>query len=87
MANHTSALKRHRQSQAARLRNRAEKTRVRNAVKAVRSAIDSKDKKTAAEALKSATSLLDKAASGNVVHWKNAARRISRLAKTVETLS
>jgi small subunit ribosomal protein S20 len=86
LANHTSALKRHRQSQKARLRNRAEKTKVRNAVKAVRAAVESKDKQNAAEALKSAMSLLDKAASGKVVHWKNAARRISRLAKTVAAL-
>ena len=39
MANHKSAIKRHRQSLLARARNRAVKTRVRNVIKAVRAAL------------------------------------------------
>lgn len=79
MANHKSALKRHRQSLKARERNRIMKTRVKNAVKAVRAAIESQDNDAVAAALKNATSILDKAASKKVVHWRTAARKISRL--------
>jgi len=79
LANHKSALKRHRQSLKARERNRIMKTRVKNAVKAVRAAIESQDNDAVAVALKNATSILDKAASKKVVHWRTAARKISRL--------
>ncbi|NLY41666.1 MAG: 30S ribosomal protein S20 [Desulfovibrionales bacterium] len=80
MANHKSALKRHRQSLKNRDRNRMMKTRVKNAVKAVRMAIEANDPEAIATALHAATSVLDKAASKHVVHKRNAARRISRLA-------
>jgi small subunit ribosomal protein S20 len=79
VANHKSAIKRHRQSLKARARNRAMKTRVKNVIKDVRSAIDQKDEEKARAALQEATSVLDKAASKRVIHHRNAARRISRL--------
>lgn len=79
MANHKSALKRHRQSLKARERNRMMKTRVKNAMKAVRAAIESQDTDATAAALKTATSILDKAASKKIIHWRTAARKISRL--------
>ncbi|GAB6111985.1 30S ribosomal protein S20 [Desulfomicrobium salsuginis] len=79
MANHKSALKRHRQSLKARERNRMMKTRVKNAMKAVRTAIESQDQDAVTTALKAATTVLDKAASKKVVHWRTAARKISRL--------
>ncbi len=79
MANHKSALKRHRQSLKARERNRIMKTRVKNAVKAVRTAIESQDNDAVAAALKTASSILDKAASKKVMHKRTAARKISRL--------
>ena len=47
MANHKSAIKRHRQSLLARARNRAVKTRVRNVIKAVRAALVGGDVATA----------------------------------------
>lgn len=79
MANHKSALKRHRQSLKARERNRMMKTRVKNAMKAVRTAIESQDQDAVTAALKTASSILDKAASKKIVHWRTAARKISRL--------
>lgn len=79
MANHKSALKRHRQSLKARERNRMMKTRVKNAMKAVHTAIESQDQDAVTTALKAATTVLDKAASKKVVHWRTAARKISRL--------
>ncbi len=68
MANHKSALKRHRQSLKRRARNRISKTRIKNTVKAVREAVEAKDAAKAQEALKEAMSLLDKAARKKVIH-------------------
>ena len=83
MANHKSAIKRHRQSLLARARNRAVKTRVRNVIKAVRVALTAGDSAAAATALRAATKILDKAATQKVIHWKTAARNISRLSTAV----
>ena len=79
MANHKSALKRHRQSLVARARNRSAKTQVKNVIKAVRAAIDQKDAAAAKAALQAATAVLDSAASKKILHWKTAARKVSRL--------
>ncbi|GFK95800.1 30S ribosomal protein S20 [Fundidesulfovibrio magnetotacticus] len=87
MANHKSALKRHRQSLIARARNRAMKTRVKNAIKAVREAVESKDTAAAQDALRAATAVLDGAASKQIIHWKTAARKVSRLNLAVNKLA
>lgn len=63
------------------------KSRVKKAIKNVRLAIEARDKERAQTALRNATSLLDKAASKGVIHWKNAARRISRLSSQVNKLN
>ena len=83
MANHKSAIKRHKQSVKRAARNRAARTRAKNAVKAVRVAVLEKDAEKAASAFVAATSVLDKTASKGAIHWKNAARKISRLARAV----
>jgi small subunit ribosomal protein S20 len=59
------------------------KTRIKNVVKAVRFAVEQKDADSAATALQNATSVLDKAASKKVIHWRAASRRISRLNQAV----
>ncbi|GFM35556.1 30S ribosomal protein S20 [Desulfovibrio psychrotolerans] len=87
MANHKSAIKRHRQSLKRATRNRAMKTRVRNTVKAVRTAILQKDKDQAQVLLGTANSVLDKAAGKGVIHWRMAARSISRLSKAVAEIA
>ena len=87
MANHKSALKRHRQSLKANARNKAVKTRVKNVMKAVRQAVADGDVQKAGEALAAATKVLDKAAGKKVLHWRNAGRRISRLAAAVNKIS
>ena len=76
MANHKSAIKRHKQSVKRAARNRTVKTRIKNVVKSVRAAIKADDQAAA-------TSSLDKAATKGVIHWKKAARKISRLAKAL----
>ncbi|SBV93386.1 30S ribosomal protein S20 [uncultured delta proteobacterium] len=85
MANHKSAIKRHKQSLKRAARNRAARTRIKNVVKAVRLAVLNQDRETAATALVTANSVLDKYA-GSAVHWKNASRKMSRLAKAVNAM-
>ena len=87
MANHKSAIKRHKQSLKRAVRNRAVRSRVKNAIKDVRSAVQANSPELAAKALQTATSVIDSAASKGVVHWKNASRKISRLARSVGALS
>lgn len=87
MANHKSAVKRHKQSLVRAARNRSARTRAKNLVKEVRTALQSTNKDMAAIALVNATSGLDKAASKGAMHWKKAARKISRLARAVNALS
>ena len=79
MANHKSALKRAKQNELRRLRNKAVKTRVRSAVKTVRTA----GADGAEGELKRAQSVIDRAAKKGVIHKRTAARKISRLHKTV----
>ncbi len=83
VANHKSALKRHKQSLQQAGRNRAARTRVKNAIKLVRVAIQNNEKGQADEALTKATSVLAKAAGKGAMHWKKAARKVSRLARAV----
>ncbi len=84
MANHKSAIKRHKQSVKQAARNRAMRTRTKNVVKAVRVAIAaSSTPEEIAAKLRDATSVLDKAASKGTLHKKTAARKISRLAKAI----
>ena len=74
MASHASALKAHRQSLKNREHNRQFRSRLRTALKNVRSAIDSNDKAAARAALRQVVSLIDKLASKGIIH-RNAARR------------
>ncbi len=87
MANHKSALKRHRQSLKRNERNRAARTRVKNLIKSVKTAVASEDKEAAKLALAKATSTLDSVAGKGVFHWKKAARKVSRLTKAVNQIA
>ncbi len=87
MANTKQALKRHRQSLKARARNRVVKSHVKNAVKAVRSAVQSNDLEQARQALQRANSVLDRAAGKGVIHKNNANRRVARLSKAVNKIA
>lgn len=87
MANHKSALKRVRQSAMRRDRNRIVKTRVKNAVKQVRNAVSENLAEGIDGQLNQAKSVIAKAAKKGVIHRKTAARKISRLARLVNTLS
>jgi len=82
LANHKSAIKRARQSEDRRLRNRMTKTQVKNIVKSVRLAVDEKSPEAAAT-LKHAQSMIDKATKKGTLHKRTAARKISRLSNLV----
>ncbi|HTX91670.1 MAG TPA: 30S ribosomal protein S20 [Anaerolineales bacterium] len=80
MANIKSQIKRNRQNDKRRLRNRVYRGTARIAVKSARTNIDAGAPESQAE-LKKAISALDKAAEKGVIHKNNAARRKSRLMK------
>ena len=80
MANIKSQIKRNRQNDKRRLRNRVYRGTARIAVKNARNAFDSSAPESNT-ALISAISALDKAAEQGVIHRNNAARRKSRLMK------
>ncbi len=83
MANHKSAIKRARQNEIRRLRNRTVKTRIKNIVKDVNTAASAEDQQAAIAKLPMAQSMIAKAAKQGVLHRKTAARKISRLNKRV----
>jgi len=86
VANIKSQIKRNRTNEKARLRNQAVKSALKTEVRKVRAAIADGDKDAAAEALKSASRRLDKAASKGVIHKNQAANRKSALAQQVNAL-
>lgn len=79
MANHKSAIKRHRQSLKRRDRNREVKNELKAIVKKVRTAAGSGDKAGAQKFVVEAEKQLAKAAGKSIIHKANAQRRISRL--------
>lgn len=87
MANHKSALKRARQNQVRRLRNRTAKTRIKNIVKEVRLAVDETSQATAVDKLNAAKSVIAKTAKRGIIHKRTAARKISRLSRHINTIS
>jgi small subunit ribosomal protein S20 len=86
LANHKSALKRARQNELRRLRNKGYKTRAKSAVKDVRDALKANNRAEAAAGLARAKSILQKTASKGVIHRNNAARKISRLNRQANRL-
>lgn len=84
MANHASAIKRHRQNIKRRDRNRMVKSTVRTAVKRAKTLADEGDSSAAKEALKSAEKMLARAASKGVIPKRTASRNTSRLSKKIK---
>jgi len=67
--------------------NKSRRTQMRTFVKRVEAALESKDGKAAAEALKAAEPKLARAAQKGIVHKNAAERKISRLTKRVKALA
>jgi len=87
LANIKSQIKRNRQNEKRRLRNRVFRGQARTAVKRVRAALAGSDPQAAQAALIQAVRALDKAAEKGVIHKNNAARRKSRLMKRLAALT
>jgi small subunit ribosomal protein S20 len=81
LANHPSALKRVKQSQARRLRNTSTKTRIKTTVKKFYQVLETGTVEAARPAMIQAIVQIDRAASKGVVHRRTASRKISRLSK------
>jgi len=79
MANIKSQQKRIITNEKSRQRNISVRSKMRTVVKQVREAIASKDQALIAPALKSAISVIDRAASKGVIHANSAARKKSEL--------
>jgi len=81
LPNTQSAMKRLRQADKRRLRNRFYRSTARTYVKRARQAIEAGDLEDAQDAVRAAVRALDRAAEKGVIHKNNAARRKSRLMK------
>ena len=79
MANHVSSLKRARQTLTKTAINRANKSKLRGALRLMREALAAGDKKTLTEAYRSTVSVLDKSVQKGVLHKNPASRYKSRL--------
>lgn len=87
MASHASALKAHKQSLKNREHNRQFRSRLRGALKSIRTAIDGNDLAAAKAALKQTISLIDKMASKGIIHRNAAGRYKSRISSRLATKS
>ena len=86
MANHKSAAKRAKQTIVKTERNRFYKTRIKNVVKEVLSAIDASDKEKATVAVKTANKYPHHCVSKGILKKATAARKVSRLQTKVNAI-
>lgn len=86
MANIKSQIKRNKQNQKRRMRNRVYRGTARTYVRKAEAAIKVGDAQASQEEALKAIKALDKAASKGVIHKNNAARRKSRLVKKLNSM-
>ena len=86
MASHKSALKRAKQDEVKRIRNKSYKTKVKKAIKEVRIAVADNSAEQGRQNLVKAVSIIQKTASKGIIHKNQAARKISRLTRQVNQL-
>jgi small subunit ribosomal protein S20 len=87
VANIKSQIKRNRQNETRRVRNKAVKSSLKTAVRHAREAAESGDHDAATTAARTAARLLDRAASKGVIHANQAANRKSAVMKRAAALS
>ena len=87
MANIKSAKKRVLVTEIKTARNKAIKSKVKTCIKKVEVAVANNDKETAAAELTVAISEINKATSKGIYHKNNAARKVSRLTKAVNSIA
>ena len=86
MASHDSAIKKNRQDQKRRLRNRMHTSRLRAGIKKLRKAIEAQDAAAASGLVRETLALVDRTAKHGVIHANAAARAKSRLTRAVAKL-
>ncbi|MCA1713503.1 MAG: 30S ribosomal protein S20 [Actinobacteria bacterium] len=86
MANIKSQIKRNRQNDAVRLRNKGVRSALKTYTKQFRLAVDAGDRETAEEAFRIAARQYDKAASKKVIHANNAAHHKSKMARRLQSM-
>ena len=86
MANHKSALKRVRQSEQRRIRNRATMSEMRTAIKKYRQFLVDSQAEEAEKALPGIYAVIDRTWRKGVIHANTAARYKSRLARALKSL-
>ncbi len=84
MAHHKDAIKRIKQNEKRRMRNRHHRSRMRNQIKKLRGAIEANDTDAAQAEFRKAVSVIHQLASKGVIHRNEASRRVQRLAKAVK---
>jgi len=87
MAHHKDAIKRIKQNERRRARNRHYRSTMRNQVKRVRDAVASGDVDNAQAQLRRAVAVIHRVAGKGVIHRNTAARSIMRLNKAVKALA
>lgn len=87
MANIKSQIKRNRQNEKRRLRNKAVKSSLKTAVRKFTVAAQTGDAESATALMRDASRKLDKAVSKGVIHKNQAANRKSAIAKRLRTLA
>ena len=83
MAHHKDAIKRNRQNAKRNAYNRHYRSLMKSTIKKVRVMVAKGATEDAAAALPSAVAIIQKVAGKGVIHKKQAARRVSRLAKAL----
>ena len=84
MANHVSALKRARQTETKTATNRANKSRMRSALRSLRTALTSGDKTALDASFRETVSALDRSVQKGILHKNTASRYKSRLSARVK---
>ncbi|MFI6075780.1 30S ribosomal protein S20 [Actinoplanes sp. NPDC051343] len=87
MANIKSQIKRNRQNEKARLRNKSVKSSLKTVIRKLNEASTAGNAETATALLRDASRQLDKAVSKGVIHKNQAANRKSAIAKRVAALA
>jgi len=87
MANHVSALKRARQTETRSAVNRANRSRVRTSLRAIREALASGDVKAAQTQFRATVSILDKSVQKGILHDNTVSRYKSRLNARLKSLA
>jgi small subunit ribosomal protein S20 len=87
VANIRSQIKRNRQNEKRRLRNKSVKSSLKTAIRRFNEAAESGDGTTANELMRAASRQLDRAVSKGVIHKNQAANRKSSIAKRAQSLS